>query len=151
MSSDFIIRTVKSFTKPYPCAKLIFQQHIIKVSNVSIVQTDISDEELQRIEPGKIISAQETIIRVKVDDKIIDLECVSPLPVADLLKAKYIYPPTKYFAEYFINNFSNEWIANIIGLEEDMPCKWCKHNSFQDGCYVDCRSDNDWDLFVIRG
>ena len=104
MSADIIIRIVRSFTIPYPCASLIFRNYIIKVEKAKIVKTVLSSEELQRIEPGKIISAKGNRIIVKVDDKLIELICVSKIP-RELLSAKYIHPPSKYIKEYeFIIN-----------------------------------------------
>ena len=68
-------------------------------SSASISHTNLSKEELKRIEPGKIINIKEKWIKVKVDDTIIDLESAVKIPF-DLLKAKYIHPPTKYVAEW---------------------------------------------------
>lgn len=97
MSADIILRIVRSFAPPYPGANLVFEQYNIKISNASIVHTNLSENELRRIEPGKIINIQEKKIRMKVDDQIIDLECATPIP-SNLMKAKYIHPPSKYTA-----------------------------------------------------
>ncbi len=98
MSADVILRIVRSFAPPYPCANLVFEQYNIKISNASIIHTNLSDDELRRIEPGKIINIKEKRIGVKVDDQIIDLECATPIP-SNLMKAKYIHPPSKYLSE----------------------------------------------------
>lgn len=104
MSADIIIRIVRSFTVPYPCASLIFRNYIIKVEKAKVVKTVLGAEALQRIEPGKIISAKENRLIVKVDDKLIELFCVSDIP-HELLLAKYIHPPSKYIKEHeFIIN-----------------------------------------------
>ena len=101
MSGDLIIRTVRSYTLPYPCANLIFEKNIIKIVHATLVSVDISFEQLQRIEPGKIINIDQNTIRVKVDDGIIDLECLSKIP-GELLKARYIHPPSMYISKHNI-------------------------------------------------
>lgn len=99
MPSNLILRIVRSFSLPYPCAKLIFRNYVIPISNALIVQTDLSDKELLRIEPGKIIDIEGMRIRVKAEDGIVDLESTAKIP-SSLLKAKYIHPPSKYIAEW---------------------------------------------------
>jgi len=104
MSSDFILRTVQSFTLPYPCAKLIFENNVIKIISASPVHVEMRHEQIRRLEPGRIISINNNTIRVKVDDRIIALECVGKIPEM-LLKAKYIHPPSKYISEHDIKLF----------------------------------------------
>lgn len=99
MSAEHIVRTVRSFTLPYPCAMLLFDQYALHVVQASLAPTVFLLEESQRIEPGKIIQKSGNIIRVKAIDQIVDLTCQEPLPTS-LLSAKYIHPPTKYLVEY---------------------------------------------------
>lgn len=101
MSSSIITRTVRSFSRPYPCANLIFENHVIKIVRASPVPTEMTGEQIQRIEPGKIILIAGNTIRVKVDDGIIDLECRDKIP-DDLIKTKYIHPPSKYLAKWSV-------------------------------------------------
>lgn len=99
MSSDIIVRTVRSFTFPYPCANLIFENHVIKIVHASLAPIKIAPNQLQRIEPGKIICVNKNTIRVKVDDGIVNLECSGEIPDR-LLKTKYIHPPSKYLMKW---------------------------------------------------
>ena len=99
MSAEHIVRTVRSFTLPYPCAMLLFDQYVLHVFEATITSKVFSSEELQRIEPGKIIHADSHRIRVKAIDRIVDLTCQERLPNS-LLNAKYIHPPTKYLVEH---------------------------------------------------
>lgn len=99
MSAEHIIKTVRSFTFPYPCAMLLFDKYVLHVVHASLAPTVFSLEELQCMEPGKIIRASGRRIRVKAIDEIVDLICQESLPTS-LLSAKYIYPPTKYLVEY---------------------------------------------------
>jgi len=101
MPADLIIKIVRSFTLPYPCANLIFRQHTIKIKKAKVLKTDLQTEELNRIEPGKIISAEDNTINIKVDDEIIELVCIDPIP-NELLSVKYIHPPSMYINKYNI-------------------------------------------------
>jgi methionyl-tRNA formyltransferase len=106
MSAGHIIRIVRSFTLPYPCAVLLFDAHVLSVVQAGLAPAVFSLEELQRMEPGKIIQASGHIIQVKAIDQIIDLTCAEPVPIS-LLSAKYIHPPTKYLAEHLEIHISN--------------------------------------------
>ena len=66
MPADLIIRIVRSFTLPYPCANLIWKKHTIKIEKAKVVNTTLNAKELKRIEPGKIISAEEKRLIVNV-------------------------------------------------------------------------------------
>jgi len=99
MSSDFIKRAVRSYTLPYSCVNLIYEKHIIKIVRAKLAKAKMSSEQLQRIEPGKIISIDQHTIRVKVDDGIIDLECLGRIP-EELQRARYIHPPTMYISRH---------------------------------------------------
>ena len=99
MSSSMILRTVRSFAPPYPCANLIFGKHVLKIISASMVPMKMSSEELQRVEPGRIISIDGNRIRIKAVDGIVDLECEGDLP-PELLVAKYIHPPSKYLIKW---------------------------------------------------
>jgi len=95
MSADAIIRLVRSFAPPYPCARLLFENYLIKIVEAVLVFTELNLQELQRIEPGRIIHADSRHITVKVDDRLLELITKDDLPDS-LLHAMYIHPPTKY-------------------------------------------------------
>lgn len=99
MSSESILRTVRSFTLPYPCANFVFEKYVIKVSKAELSPAIMPLSELQRIEPGKIISIDRCTIRIKTADGIVELECLGQLP-APLLKAKYVHPPSRYIIRW---------------------------------------------------
>ena len=73
MPADLIMKIVRSFTLPYPCANLIFDKYVIKIKEVTLMKTEKFGEDLQRIEPGRIISFDSSKITVKTGDKIIEL------------------------------------------------------------------------------
>lgn len=99
MTSDKILRIVRSFSEPHLCANLIFEGNIIKIRAASIPAFTKSRAELQRMEPGKILSVEGSKIVVKAEDAIVELVAVGKLPSC-LRKAKYIHPPAKYMIEF---------------------------------------------------
>jgi methionyl-tRNA formyltransferase len=99
MTADHIIRTVQSFTLPYPCANLIINDKILKVLFAQIVINDFQENETQRIEPGKVISVEKKKMKIKAADKVVELTFVEELP-RGLIEIKYIHPPMKYFVEF---------------------------------------------------
>ncbi len=99
MQAEMILRTVHSFTPPYPCAKLIFAKSVISIKNAKVLKNLRITCGLKNIEQGKIISIAGNKIRVKADDAIVELESCKPLP-KEIVKARYIHPSTKYLADY---------------------------------------------------
>ena len=101
MTSEQILRTVRSFTPPYPCALVLYTKTILHIEKASIAKTELNDETIQRMEPGTVIQATGSQILVKTIDNIVDLTCQESLPEI-LIESKYIHPPTKYLAENLI-------------------------------------------------
>ncbi len=99
MTSAMIVRIVKSFSLPYPCANLIFKKHIIKIVKVKLLPGFFLPEKLQRIEPGRIISVKKRKICVKTADEVVELESQKDLP-EELASSKYIHPPMFYFGGF---------------------------------------------------
>ena len=100
MPSDAIFRTVRSYSPPYPCAKLVFEDAVIRVVEASVSKHNegLTAAEIQRLEPGRVLAAGGNTLSVKTDDLIIDLECDPALP-ARLQKTKYVHPPAYYLAK----------------------------------------------------
>jgi methionyl-tRNA formyltransferase len=98
MSAEQILRTVRSFTLPYPCALVLYNKTILHVVKASIAQTELTNQTIQRMEPGRVIRVNGTRILVKSIDKVIELTCQESIPV-ELIENKYIYPPTMYLVE----------------------------------------------------
>ncbi len=101
MPSSTILRIVRSYAPPYPGANLVYEDRVIKVSGAAVAETTprMSPDQLQRLEPGRILSINGSTLRVKVDDALMDLECQGHLP--DLMRdARHIHPPTKYMSRW---------------------------------------------------
>jgi methionyl-tRNA formyltransferase len=99
MLSHNIVSIVRSFNGPYPCANVIFENHILKIDSASTPSITETPNELKRIEPGKIISINGRNIVIKAADNIVELTCKGELPSA-LLHGKYIHPPSKYIIKW---------------------------------------------------
>jgi methionyl-tRNA formyltransferase len=97
MTADQIIKTVRSFALPYPCANLIFGNKVLKVLSAQMVKGATNDK---RLEPGKIIAVRGRRLIVKALDQAVDLQIAKAFP-ADLKKSRYIHPPLYYFNRYF--------------------------------------------------
>jgi len=112
MPSDLISRLVRSYSPPFPCANLLFRDFVIPVSKTQIIDSNLSREEIQRIEPGKIISVEGKRLRMKVDDGIIEIESPQNFP-AEIHNVKYLHPPMKYLSDSYRN--IDDVLDNIEG------------------------------------
>ena len=101
MPADLIMKIVRSFTLPFPCANLIFEKNTIKIERAKLVETEMRSSVLQRIEPGRIINIEGNKIIVKTDDELIELVCADQIPKG-LVAANYIHPPSKYIQKHYI-------------------------------------------------
>lgn len=101
MSADMVLRTVQSFAPPHPCANLVFENHILKVSHAWIDEknSEMNRKQLQRMEHGKITAVDGQCVSMKVDDAIVTLECEGPIPPR-LISTGYVHPPTKYLQQW---------------------------------------------------
>lgn len=94
LATNSIKGIIQSFSDPYPCARLIVDDFSVRVININ-VQTCSDNEDMEALEPGKIIRVENHSLTLKVGDGIVKLVCHEYLE--NLLKGKkYIYPPTYY-------------------------------------------------------
>jgi methionyl-tRNA formyltransferase len=91
---QYLIRIVRSFSSPYPCAKLLFENSIIDIIEATNANVELAVPE-EYIEPGKIIETSKNTIVVKAGDGLICLVCAEDIPDS-LKKKKYVHPPLKY-------------------------------------------------------
>lgn len=94
-----IERLVKSFNRPYECAVLVYKTQMIRISNAAVISYTGSEEELQRIEPGKIIWKKDYNICVKAADQLVRLDIEQNNTFSRLQPGKYIFPAAKYMIE----------------------------------------------------
>ena len=100
MKAQDIVQLVKSFNEPYECAVLLYNNHMVRIKDAEIAPYLGEREEIQRLEPGKIISIESGCIKVKTADEIIQLETKEPEEMGDVGFGKYIYPPAKYIIDH---------------------------------------------------
>lgn len=98
MPATNILRTIRSFIPPYPSAKIIFRDQLIKIIAGEIIENPLAPDFSDQMEPGKILATDDFGITVKSADEIIRLVSDKLLP-QEVREAKYIHPPAKYFAE----------------------------------------------------
>lgn len=100
MSSLAIERTVRSFSPPFPCAKIVIENQVLKVKRASARSGEmfsLTSSEIDRMEPGKVHSIGGDKIVVKAEDGLIELHCQAKVP-RHLLNVKYIHPPMRQLA-----------------------------------------------------
>jgi len=97
MSIDMLKRLIRSFSYPYPCAKLIYKTDIIKINSFGNII--YNDESIIRLMHGEVLKIIGKSLFIKVDDGIIELISLYDFPDS-IKKAKFIYPPGKYLMEY---------------------------------------------------
>src|SRR3989338_159359 len=98
MSVSAVLRTVRSFSAPYPYPTLMFRSHLIKIAKASRSTLIMPRDRIARLEPGRILRVSPPTMTVKVDDGLVDLECMGAIP-PELLEVKYIHPPSKYLMD----------------------------------------------------
>lgn len=94
MPTDVIVRLVNSYTNPYPCAKLVIKDQVIPIVRAVIAKNDLTDEEVRRMEPGKIVKVDGNKFTMKVGDGLVELDA-KEIPIG-LEKVNYVHPPTLY-------------------------------------------------------
>ncbi|SVD66027.1 uncharacterized protein METZ01_LOCUS418881, partial [marine metagenome] len=99
LSTDLIIRIVRSFAPPYPCANLIYKKDIIKISDAVVAKQNIAIEDVHRLEPGNILHIEKKAITIKAANEAITLISKDELPES-ILSAKYIHPPSYYMQKW---------------------------------------------------
>lgn len=97
MSIRMIKRLIRSFSYPYPCAKLIYKTDSIKISSFGSIK--YNDENTIRLMHGEILKIIDRSLFIKADDGVIELISLYDLPDS-IKEAKFISPPGKYLMEY---------------------------------------------------
>ncbi len=96
MSRKMIINTVRSFTSPFSYAKLIVEDSLICIIDARAMEQPV---DCLHLEHGKIINVETFKIQIKVEDGIVELTSLEPLP--DLLREQhYVYSPIEYLLRY---------------------------------------------------
>lgn len=95
MSAASIVRTVRSFTKPYPGAILLFDCEVVKIFSAEPCDALFDAGLIRRTEPGRVLRTEEKRLALMVGDGALWLESDAALPPA-LRAAKHVHPPLLY-------------------------------------------------------
>ncbi len=95
MSVDAIMRLVRSYAPPYPCASLIVSEHQALKVKAAYFAKDYDLEFIKYKEPGLVIRVDGSRLTIKVDDGVVTLDILDNSDV-ELQNLKYIYPPMRY-------------------------------------------------------
>lgn len=87
-----ILRTVNSFSKPYPGAVLILNEQIFRVRKARILP---SPPRLEQMEFGRIQRAKGNIIILRMGNRLFELRLNKKIQSA-ASKNNYVFPPTYY-------------------------------------------------------
>lgn len=99
-----ILRTIRSFSKPYPGANLIYESHVVKIFAARPCAGP------RNAEPGRVLKTEAKRLAIKAADGAVWLESDSPLPEA-LRAAKHVHPPLLYGVKH----------ADILRAPLDIP------------------------------
>lgn len=99
LTVNTVIRAVHSLAPPYPAACLIVNDHILKIRAAARVVLPSQSADINKMEPGKVLAADTHNITFKVDDGVVKLTSLDPIPET-AQRVKYIHPPTKYLCSY---------------------------------------------------
>ncbi len=114
MNFSQLDRLIRSYTVPYPCAKLLYDFYELPICKITKIKKNT--REIKRIEQGKVIDIFDGRIRVKIDDCIAELELMTDVPIG-IEKGSYIHPPTKYLEMMVDKSMTNEdkedWLRSI--------------------------------------
>jgi len=100
MSTAAIIRLVHSYSSPYPCANLLIEDTCIKITEAHVHDATLkTSSDIQLMEPGKILLITDELIRLKVDDGVVNLIPLSSVPPT-AQSIEYICPPSEYIRRY---------------------------------------------------
>lgn len=107
MSIEAVVRLVRSYSPPYPCAKLIICGHVLSVYRAVISSQEYKN--VNNIEPGKILEISKRFVIIKFDDGVVKLFLQRDIPER-MMCEKYIYPPIYYVSSEreLIEDLNNE-------------------------------------------
>lgn len=94
MTALAIARTAASYAPPYPCAKLVFERHLIDIPRAEPAATPDA-----RHEPGRILARPPGRLEVATLDGAVLLHYRGELPET-LAAARHIHPPSYYFSRW---------------------------------------------------
>ena len=102
MSYNSIKNLVNSFTTPYPCAILIYENYILRVKSIELKR----QANLDSTEIGKILKINTKNLITRCADKIIQINFIKKYKIQR--KSDYIYDPTQYILKNNLKRLLND-------------------------------------------
>lgn len=96
MTSEDILRLIKSFAVPYPCALLVYEDNVYHITHGRLLSRQEAPDDISDLEPGKVLKTAEHSIQFRCADSAVEVTTREPL-TAQAARQKYIFPPSKYF------------------------------------------------------
>lgn len=98
MNGDDILALIRSFSEPYPCATILFEDHIFHVLSGEKAELEFSTP-ISFLEPGNIVQLDGCFLSIKSASIILRLQLKQN--VEEILgSSRYIHPPSKYLLKY---------------------------------------------------
>lgn len=98
MDHNITLRTVNSFSKPYPGAVLIFNEQIFRVRKARLLP---SPSRLKQMEFGRIRKVRGNIVVLRMGNRLIELRLHKKI-LSSASKSNYVFPPTYYMNKKII-------------------------------------------------
>lgn len=98
MSGKDIINLINSFSSPFPGAILLVENNTYHIKSAIVLNKEFDSDEIENIEHGKILYAENNLLRIKAADTVIEIVPLKPFD--NIIKdIEYIHPPIKYIVE----------------------------------------------------
>ena len=96
MNGNDILALIRSFSEPFPCATILFEDHLLQVLSGESVEPFLYTP-IAYLEPGKVIRVEGCFLEVKSASTILRL-LLNQNAEQILGSTRYIHPPSKYLA-----------------------------------------------------
>jgi methionyl-tRNA formyltransferase len=98
MNGDDILALIRSFSEPYPCATILFEDHLLHVLSGERIEPQLNTP-ISYLEPGNVVGVEGYFLSVKSASTILRLRLKQN--VEEMLgSSRYIHPPSKYLVRH---------------------------------------------------
>jgi methionyl-tRNA formyltransferase len=96
MNGNDILALIRSFSEPYPCATILFEDHLLHILSGEKIEPQLLTP-IAYLEPGKVVRVEDCFLEVKSASTILRLR-LNQNAEQILGSTRYIHPPSKYLA-----------------------------------------------------
>lgn len=98
MNGDDILALIRSFSEPYPCATVLFEDKLLHVLFGEKIEPDLHTP-ISYHEPGNVVQVEGHLLSIKSANTILRLRLKQN--VEEILgSSRYIHPPSKYLVKH---------------------------------------------------